>query len=78
MTLWLFREKLAQAGIIERLFDGFDQHLEASGYIARGGQRCHHRAGAQTTEHARGKRGSQEWPNPRGVEEETGQEPAEG
>jgi hypothetical protein len=37
-TLWLFREKLAQAGIIERLFDGFDQHLEASGYIARGGQ----------------------------------------
>jgi len=37
-TLWLFREKLAQAGIIDRLFDGFDQHLEASGYIARGGQ----------------------------------------
>ena len=25
-TLWLFREKLAQAGIIERLFDCFDQH----------------------------------------------------
>jgi IS5 family transposase len=37
-TLWLFREKLAQAGIIERLFDRFDQHLEANGYIARGGQ----------------------------------------
>ena len=37
-TLWLFREKLAQAGIIERLFDCFDQHLEANGYIARGGQ----------------------------------------
>ena len=37
-TLWLFREKLAQAGIIERLFDRFDQHLEAGGYIARGGQ----------------------------------------
>ena len=37
-TLWLFREKLAQAGIIERLFDSFDQYLEANGYIARGGQ----------------------------------------
>jgi IS5 family transposase len=37
-TLWLFREKLAQAGIIERLFDSFDQHLETNGYIARGGQ----------------------------------------
>jgi transposase, IS5 family len=37
-TLWPFREKLAQAGIIERLFDSFDQYLEANGYIARGGQ----------------------------------------
>ena len=26
-TLWLFREKLAKAGLIEKLFDRFDQHL---------------------------------------------------
>jgi len=37
-TLWLFREKLARAGLIARLFERFGQHLEASGYIARGGQ----------------------------------------
>jgi IS5 family transposase len=37
-TLWLFREKLATAGLIETLFDRFDQHLAAQGYIARGGQ----------------------------------------
>ena len=27
-TLWLFREKLAKAGLIEKLFDCFDQHLD--------------------------------------------------
>ena len=37
-TLWLFREKLARVGLIETLFDQFDQHLDAQGYIARGGQ----------------------------------------
>ena len=37
-TLWLFREKLAQAGVIEKLFDRFDRHLGANGYVARGGQ----------------------------------------
>ena len=37
-TLWLFREKLGQAGLIDKLFDRFDQHLNAKGYIARGGQ----------------------------------------
>ncbi|HUJ46087.1 MAG TPA: IS5 family transposase [Rhizomicrobium sp.] len=37
-TLWLFREKLAKAGLIETLFDRFDRHLAARGYIARGGQ----------------------------------------
>jgi len=31
-----FREKLARAGLIETLFDRFDQHLTAKGYIARG------------------------------------------
>ena len=37
-TLWLFREKLAKAGLIEKLFERFDQHLAAQGYMARGGQ----------------------------------------
>ena len=37
-TLWLFREKLAKAGIIEKLLGRFDRHLGAKGYIARGGQ----------------------------------------
>ena len=37
-TLWLFRETLAKAGLIEKLFMLFGQHLEAKGYIARGGQ----------------------------------------
>jgi transposase, IS5 family len=35
-TLWLFREKLAKAGLIEKLFERFDRHLAAK--IARGGQ----------------------------------------
>jgi len=37
-TLWLFRETLGKAGLIERLFKRFSWHLEAKGYIARGGQ----------------------------------------
>ena len=37
-TLWLFREKLARTGLIETLFDRFDRHLDAKGYMARGGQ----------------------------------------
>jgi IS5 family transposase len=37
-TLWLFRETLAEAGLIEKLFERFGQHLEVKGYIARGGQ----------------------------------------
>jgi IS5 family transposase len=37
-TIWLFREQLARAGLIEPLFDLFDQHLQAKGYVARGGQ----------------------------------------
>jgi IS5 family transposase len=36
--LWLFREKLAKAGVVEKLFERFDQHLAAHGYMARGGQ----------------------------------------
>ena len=34
----MFREKLAKSGLIEKLFERFDQHLEAQGYMARGGQ----------------------------------------
>jgi IS5 family transposase len=37
-TVWLFREALVQAGLIEKLFALFGQHLQAKGYIARGGQ----------------------------------------
>jgi IS5 family transposase len=37
-TLLLFREKLAKAGLIDKLFERFGRHLEAKGYIARGGQ----------------------------------------
>ena len=37
-TLWLFREKLAKAGLIDKLFERFGRHLEAKGYVARGGQ----------------------------------------
>ena len=37
-TLWLFREKLAEAGLIKKLFEGFDQHLAAKGTMPRGAQ----------------------------------------
>ena len=37
-TIWLFREALVEAGLIDKLFDRFGQHLQAKGYIARGGQ----------------------------------------
>lgn len=37
-TIWLFRERLAQAGAVEKLFARFDQHLEEYGLMARGGQ----------------------------------------
>ena len=37
-TLWLFREALVEAKLIDTLFDRFGQHLAAKGYIARGGQ----------------------------------------
>ena len=37
-TVWLFREALAKAGLVEKLFAIFDRRLEAKGYIARGGQ----------------------------------------
>ena len=37
-TVWLFREALAKAGLVAKLFALFNQHLAAKGYIARGGQ----------------------------------------
>lgn len=37
-TVWLFRERLAQAGAVEKLFARFDRHLEEQGLMASGGQ----------------------------------------
>jgi IS5 family transposase len=37
-TVWLYREQLAQAGVIETLFEDFDGYLEEQGYLAMGGQ----------------------------------------
>src|SRR5215213_109451 len=37
-TLWLCREALAKAGMVERLFDASDAHLRAQGYLAMGGR----------------------------------------
>jgi transposase, IS5 family len=37
-TIWLFREQLARAGAVERLFGRFDAVLRAAGYLAMGGQ----------------------------------------
>src|SRR3954453_7066012 len=38
-TVWLYREKLAQAGLVEALFDAFDAHLKSRGYLAMGAAR---------------------------------------
>jgi len=37
-TIWLFREKLTEAGSIGPLFERFDAMLRQSGYIAMSGQ----------------------------------------
>jgi hypothetical protein len=37
-TVWLFREALAKAGLVAKFFVLFNQHFEAKGSIARGGQ----------------------------------------
>lgn len=37
-TIWLFRERLARAGAMEKLFARFDRHLEEHGLMANGGQ----------------------------------------
>ena len=37
-TIWLFRETLTQAGVVEKLFTQFDTYLAGQGLQARGGQ----------------------------------------
>jgi IS5 family transposase len=37
-TIWLFREQLKQAGILEKLFEQFDAFLAKKGYAAKRGQ----------------------------------------
>ncbi len=37
-TVWMYRERLARAGVVEALFEDFDGHLEQEGYRAMGGQ----------------------------------------
>jgi IS5 family transposase len=37
-TIWLFRDRLAQAGLGTKLFDQVQQQLLAHGYLARCGQ----------------------------------------
>ena len=32
-TVWLYRDRLAQAGMIEELFEDFDGYLEKQGYL---------------------------------------------
>ena len=37
-TVWLYREQLSQAGMIEALFNDFDGYLNTQGFRAMGGQ----------------------------------------
>ena len=37
-TIWLYREQLVRAGLVDELFDAFDAHLKAQGRLAMGGQ----------------------------------------
>jgi transposase, IS5 family len=37
-TIWLYREQLARAGAVERLFARFDELLRVKGWLAMGGQ----------------------------------------
>lgn len=37
-TVWLYRERLTQAGMVKALFDRFDIYLRDNGYLAMGGQ----------------------------------------
>ena len=35
-TVWLYREQLSQAGLIEALFEDFDGYLQSQGYRGNG------------------------------------------
>ena len=37
-TIWLFRQQLTEAGLVEKLFEQFDGYLRGHGYQAQGGQ----------------------------------------
>ena len=37
-TVWFYRDKLARAGVIEKLFADFDGYLKKRGYKAMGGR----------------------------------------
>src|SRR5512138_2647398 len=37
-TIWLYREQLTRAGVIDRLFERFDAILRGRGFLAMGGQ----------------------------------------
>ncbi|VAW76704.1 Mobile element protein [hydrothermal vent metagenome] len=37
-TVWAYREKLTEAGMMKTLFDKFDAYLRNNGYLAMGGQ----------------------------------------
>ena len=57
-TVWLYREQLTQAGVIEALFETFDGYLKDQGYLAM--ERPDHRrldcGGTQTAQQPRGER----------------------
>jgi IS5 family transposase len=79
-TIWLFREALAQAGLIDRLFERFGQHLEAAGYLRAVARsltprlcRC-----PKAAQHEGGERGDQSRQDPGGMEEAARQECPEG
>src|SRR5690606_42093277 len=37
-TLWAYRERLIRSGVMQELFDRFEQYLQRQGYQARKGQ----------------------------------------
>ena len=37
-TVWLFRQQLTEAGVVEALFEQFETYLQGHGYQAKGGQ----------------------------------------
>ena len=79
-TLWLFREALVEAGLVEELFDCLSQFLEDKGYIARGGQIIDATIVSAPKQHnsTRGERDDQGRRDAGGLGEEAGQEPPEG